>query len=1211
MYFDSLGNCQQAREGILAGTMSLCPKTRASRPGRPNWATWAKIVVLVILWHGAVPVVRGQQPSAPKDPTASKQDEAKPEPQTEAEKASNKPAAEQGMPMVGPDTYILLDAEGHPQPVPGMTYEDFMAAWKRLNQLGTTDEQPSYAIEDMTFRGQVIGQRAELEGRIAVRLIRNGPIRVPLGLVGAIVQGEPKFSALPTSADAKLPSAEVSKNNGEPEFLTSDPEHGGYVAQVRGTAGERRLLTINILVPLAHDGPETSLPINCPHAVSSQLELDIDSQIGEARVNAGSLVTQEPNTKGGTRVKVAGLSGMFRLAWQNATKESSAMASVLSALGTIHVTLDGRGIRSDARLTVRSYGGAFDQFRVRLPVGSQLVQAKPDTSQSPHVQYRIRLENKPSAPAEKNADSRPIVVVELAEKQQGPVIVDLAIEHLGNPENRRQDIDVGGFEVLGAVRQFGDVALNIADDWQARWEMGAFVRQVDPNELDSALQSFNPTAAFQYDRQPWSLNVRLARRQLQVHVTPKFEMECLPDEARLTVKLNYQTFGARAFEYRVALNGWELTGDPVESASLVDTDRISVTSEGTLLLPLVQASARRAEVTFSLRRPLVREARQLQVPLPVPVAESIGTGELVVRAAPEVSLLPDLTKSTGLTPVTTIAGGENQTSDGATELRYRTLLPAAVFAADRTRRSRDIATQSLMQIEVGESDAKIERRFDYSVRFEPISELTFEVADDFPSDAVGVTARLATGNGADAKPNEQAIPLQASLIDAADAGSVDESSRLLRLTLPRPLMGKFSVSIRYRADLPSRGSRDLHWEVPTMRCTEGRLSSESSRIHWTDQLSVVLDEGAANQSWRLAASTKPHEEGLALDNAGEHLGSSLPLIIRSAAPQPPAATVVERAWLQTWLSKGIIQNRAAFRIRTAGSQATIELPPDTTGAETEILVNHEPARILSQAPGRVVIQLSGGGDAVAGDRTALRSIYTIELRTRQEYRPSLVTLHRLTPPQIEGSIVLSQVYWQFILPSDEHVISEPAQLTSASEWQWLGAFWGRQPLKSQGELEEWSGASQQVAPTASQNQYLFSGITPVSSIELTTAPRWLIVLVASACVLAVTIMYRCVPQARRMWLLAVLATVLVLAAITYPGVTLLLAQASVLGLLLAGVSLIISRVTANVPGYRAAPAVISPSSQRIVTPRSEPLLMTPLAGVASTAPTASLRVSES
>ena len=50
------------------------------------------------------------------------------------------------------------------------------------------------------------------------------------------------------------------------------------------------------------------------------------------------------------------------------------------------------------------------------------------------------------------------------------------------------------------------------------------------------------------------------------------------------------------------LNGWEITGDPVESGGLVDQDRIVVTPEGMLVLPLTRASTRRAEVAFSLRR---------------------------------------------------------------------------------------------------------------------------------------------------------------------------------------------------------------------------------------------------------------------------------------------------------------------------------------------------------------------------------------------------------------------------------------------------------------------------------------------------------------------------------------------------------------------------------------------------------------------------------
>ena len=64
------------------------------------------------------------------------------------------------------------------------------------------------------------------------------------------------------------------------------------------------------------------------------------------------------------------------------------------------------------------------------------------------------------------------------------------------------------------MRQFGDVALEVADDWQARWQIGDHVRQVDTEELDSSLQQPNLSAAFQYDRQSWSLGVRVESRQI-------------------------------------------------------------------------------------------------------------------------------------------------------------------------------------------------------------------------------------------------------------------------------------------------------------------------------------------------------------------------------------------------------------------------------------------------------------------------------------------------------------------------------------------------------------------------------------------------------------------------------------------------------------------------------------------------------------------------
>ena len=130
---------------------------------------------------------------------------------------------------VGPDTYILLDSEGRPQPMPGMSYEDFLAAWKRLNQPQSSDSQPRYSIESIRIDGQTHGQRAELQLDVAVRLLTEGPADVPLGLVGAILQGEPKFAKAEKSDEKASNNRDAEGANANGDYLSYDPQQGGFV----------------------------------------------------------------------------------------------------------------------------------------------------------------------------------------------------------------------------------------------------------------------------------------------------------------------------------------------------------------------------------------------------------------------------------------------------------------------------------------------------------------------------------------------------------------------------------------------------------------------------------------------------------------------------------------------------------------------------------------------------------------------------------------------------------------------------------------------------------------------------------------------------------------------------------------------------------------------------------------------------------------------
>ena len=227
--------------------------------------------------------------------------------------------------------------------------------------------------------------------------------------------------------------------------------------------------------------------------------------------------------------------GPFRLTWHTPDAPAAAFATVLNARGDPRA-IDGRSVRTNGRLTVQSYGGSFDHLRVQLPRGAQLIQDQPARSTDENPPTRFRSSRRRPMRISNGDPRRQIVLIDFLGEAARTVTIDLATEQ---PIGLEADstVELSGMEVLGAVRQFGDVALTVAPDWQAHWDVGPHVRQVDLSEVDSLLQQPPVNAAFQYDREPWSLAVRVAARRFRVLVTPEHRLNFSPEEARLTVRL--------------------------------------------------------------------------------------------------------------------------------------------------------------------------------------------------------------------------------------------------------------------------------------------------------------------------------------------------------------------------------------------------------------------------------------------------------------------------------------------------------------------------------------------------------------------------------------------------------------------------------------------------------------------------------------------------
>jgi hypothetical protein len=291
------------------------------------------------------------------------------------------------------------------------------------------------------------------------------------------------------------------------------------------------------------------------------------------------------------------------------------------------------------------------------------------------------------------------------------------------------------------------------------------------------------------------------------------------------------------------------------------------------------------------------------------------------------------------------------------------------------------------------------------------------------------------------------------------------------------------------------------------------------------------------------------------------------------------STVIERAWVQTWLLHSERQDRAAYRVVSNKKELEVLLPEGVPGADV-VLLDNKP--IAPRADGtRIVVALPDDGN--------LHS-HLIELRYHCG-RPSRGYLD-LELPQLGHDTWTRRFYWQLVLPYNENVIIPPEQFTHEFTWGWNDYFWGRKPLLEQPQLETWIGAHFLAPLPESTNRYVFSGLGRIHGGELRIASRAWIVLMASGVVLILGLVAIYAPATRNPAVLLTLAVLLLAAGILYPEPTLLLAQAASLGLVLALVAAILRRSLTR----RPTPLYREPSHVILERGSTKPFHQLPSAG---------------
>ena len=177
------------------------------------------------------------------------------------------------------------------------------------------------------------------------------------------------------------------------------------------------------------------------------------------------------------------------------------------------------------------------------------------------------------------------------------------------------------------------------------------------------------------------------------------------------------------------------------------------------------------------------------------------------------------------------------------------------------------------------------------------------------------------------------------------------------------------------------------------------------------------------------------------------------LAVSAARVPEPVSTVIDRAYIQTWLTPDARQDRAVFRFWTGENNLRMSLPAGAQRDAARVLLDGRPTTYQVSAGGKLVLALPGNQPQE----------HVLELSYSFPVRPAVGVL-RLEVPAMEGTRWTRQLFWQLITPGQEHLLDGPRGMIREDIWAWDGWYWGRRPRHGQRQLEQWAGAARSINP---------------------------------------------------------------------------------------------------------------------------------------------------
>lgn len=1034
-----------------------------------------------------------QQPPTETPPT-------KPAETPESPPAEKKPIAGPPTPASELETYLLRDSKGNLVPVIGLTFEDFEKLLKIQKGLAPPPPPP-FSIDSLTVTGKADGSTAELHVATTVRVRQEGWVRIPLRFAGTALLEPAKYQG---------PGEHV---------LNVGSEGEGYLLWLKGQ-GKSHQVQLRLAAPITDAGAERRLQLNLPRGTESAVRLQVPfASIAANLRNAseGILSTKSlPNNQ--SEIVVVGPTGDLQIGWQRGRASAADIKPTLDATGEIVVRVESRNrLSAEARLKLRAVGKPLEVVTVRLPPGMQL-------APTPTTGYTLTA-------AEGDTKAGLLVDVRFERPTIGPVEIRLLAEQEVSPNMSDTSLRPARFEVVGAQRQRGSVDFVVEGDWNLSWSDEASTRRVELTETPSA--TGRSVARFDYYKQPLDLKLSVTPRPTRVAVEPQYQVFVDATQLRLEAAFRFRIRGPKATSTNLDLAGWRI--DSIIGENTTEQPLPPADGSPMLPLPLAQIDVAKGELTYRItaHQPLPVETASVKFSLPRPQVDTAAPASISVQPADNVELTPVVADLKGLVADTTAASPASSASPRQhAPLLYRDLgsAEAISFVGSRRVRSRHISLQTESLIKLKRGPIEVEQRLDYQISYEGKRSYLLELPAGL------------------AEPKAMQILLGTQPLEYRPAPVVEEGPNLIEVLDSQSRLGRVQLTVRYTLPAPvlkTEPATAVHIPLITPGAGEiDRFSGQSVRVEHAEELRLTIPVNG-----RTGDELLPSERGV-LAGKTDHQLTALDLNVSLLQTPEISGLVIDRLWMQSWLSPQQRQDRSVFQFRTAAPAIIVRLPVAVADSNVQILLNGKGVSSTTSGERSVRIELPTSG-------TPQSNVVELWYKLRRTSSPWIAD-HRLTPPQLElpnsnQRLQPQRLQWQVILPSHEHLLLDPAEYAPEMKWAWRNYYWSRVALYDQRWLEDWCSASRQEPLPASLNSYLYSTVGSEPELQLRTMGQRSLAISLASLGLLLGLLVLHVPQVRSATGLLILAAILLGLGFAAPQTMLFVAQIIGLGLVIVAV----------------------------------------------------------